>query len=225
MARPARGSCGRGALAESGVMVDSIGAVPVEQRDMGEIDLSDADIVDAMVHVPGYLDISTEDFRALYHLAHHNALDRMLSGVRAATLMHPAVSALSADMPMDQAARTIVESGYKGLPVLDPDRRVIGMLTETDFLKRMNADTFLELMLRLISDNGELGHRCHETRVELAMTTPATVVETSADFRSMLDAFHRHPGRSMPVVDGGGRLAGILLREDLLAALHLDAMP
>jgi len=205
--------------------MDSIGTAPVEHRDIGEIDLSDADIVDAMVHVPGYLDISTEDFRALYHLAHHNALDRLLNGIRAETLMHPGGASLTADMPMDQAARTIVASGYKGLPVVDQDRRVIGILTETDFLKRMKADTFLELMLRLLGDNGELGHRCHETRVGSAMTAPATVVETSADFRSMLDAFHLHPGRSMPVVDGGGRLAGILLRKDLLAALHLEAIP
>ena len=37
------------------------------------IDLSDEDILDAMQHVPGYLDITTGDFREVYELAHRHA--------------------------------------------------------------------------------------------------------------------------------------------------------
>lgn len=42
-----------------------------------EPELTDADILDAMKHVPGYLDISTEDFRVIYHLAWRHAIARM----------------------------------------------------------------------------------------------------------------------------------------------------
>lgn len=192
---------------------------PADDHDIGEIDLSDADIVDAMAHIPGYLDISTEDFRVLYHLTYHNAMDRLVDGIHAETLMRTGIALLPPDMPMDQAAQAIVASGYKGLPVADRDGRVIGMLTETDYLRRLEADTFLELMLRLISDTGELSHRCHETRVAVAMTAPVTAVGPNADFRAMLLAFRRHPGRTMPVVDGDGRLLGLLLRKDLLGTL------
>jgi CBS domain-containing membrane protein len=41
-----------------------------------EPELTDADILDAMQHVPGYLDISTEDFRVIYHLAWRHAVER-----------------------------------------------------------------------------------------------------------------------------------------------------
>jgi len=44
-----------------------------------EIELSDEDILDAMQHIPGYLDISTEDFRIIYHLAWQHALARLLA--------------------------------------------------------------------------------------------------------------------------------------------------
>jgi CBS domain-containing membrane protein len=44
-----------------------------------EIELSDEDILDAMAHVPGYIDISTEDFRAIYHLAWRHAMARLLA--------------------------------------------------------------------------------------------------------------------------------------------------
>lgn len=42
-----------------------------------EPELSDADILDAMRHIPGYLDISTEDFRIIYHLAWRHAIARL----------------------------------------------------------------------------------------------------------------------------------------------------
>lgn len=42
-----------------------------------EPELTDEDILDAMEHVPGYLDISTEDFRIIYHLAWKHAAARL----------------------------------------------------------------------------------------------------------------------------------------------------
>ena len=49
------------------------------ERDPDEIELSDEDILDAMQHIPGYLDISTEDFRIIYHLAWRHAMERLLA--------------------------------------------------------------------------------------------------------------------------------------------------
>lgn len=42
-----------------------------------EPELTDADILDAMQHISGYLDISTEDFRIIYHLAWRHAVERL----------------------------------------------------------------------------------------------------------------------------------------------------
>jgi CBS domain-containing membrane protein len=44
-----------------------------------EPELTDEDILDAMRHIPGYLDISTEDFRIIYHLAWRHAVARLLA--------------------------------------------------------------------------------------------------------------------------------------------------
>ncbi len=189
-----------------------------EDRDIGELAMSNADISAAMTRISGYLDISTEDFREIYHLAHHNAVDRLIGSLRAANMLRPTLQPLTADLPLDQAARMIVDSGYKGLPVVDRAGKVIGMLTEADFLRRLKAGSFLEMMLRLISDAGEFSHCCHESRVAEAMTAEVVTVHADADFRQVLDAFRHHPGRSMPVVDGEQRLRGMLLRKDLLAA-------
>lgn len=42
-----------------------------------EPELSDEDILEAMRQIPGYLDISPEDFRLIYHLAFRHALARL----------------------------------------------------------------------------------------------------------------------------------------------------
>jgi CBS-domain-containing membrane protein len=106
------------------------------------------------------------------------------------------------------------------LPVVDADGRVIGMLTETDFLRRLQVDTFLELLLRLLDDAGPMKHRCHETTVREAMTAPVVSVRPQARFGDLVTAFRSHPGRSMPVVDEDGRLRGLLLRKDFLGAFE-----
>ncbi len=194
-----------------------------DSGDLDEIELSDLDILDAMRHIPGYLDVSTEDFRLIYHLAHANAIDHLLGGITPASLVRRDLAPLGGDLLMDQAARRIAESGYKGLPVVDAAQRVIGMLTETDFLRRLKAASFLELMLRLLSDPGGFSHRCHETQVAEAMTQPVVTISVDAGFREVMDAFTRHPGRAMPVVDAQERFVGMLLRKDFLMALHRRA--
>lgn len=192
-------------------------------NELPELELSDGDILDAMAHIPGYIDISTEDFRAIYHLAHRHAVDRLFGRLRARNLMRTGVPSLAPDIMLDQAAGEIARSGYKGLPVVDANGAIVGMLTETDYLRRLQTDSFLELFLRLIDDSCEITHRCHETPVGAAMTTPSVIVQADAGFADIMAAFGRHPGRSAPVVDERGRFCGLLLRKDFLAAFNLEA--
>jgi len=192
------------------------------EEDIPELELSDDDILDAMRHIPGYLDISTQDFRTIYHLAHAHALERLFQQVRAGNLMRTEIEPLHPDTRLDEAARLLVKQGCKSLPVINGDVHVVGVLTETDFLRRLKAESFLELMLRLADGEGDFTHRCHETPVSEAMTRPAVTVTTGAGFRAIVSAFHAHEGRSMPVVGADGRLQGLLLRKDFVKASHME---
>jgi CBS domain-containing membrane protein len=192
-----------------------------QKESTAELELTDADILDAMQHIPGYLDISAEDFRLIYHLAYRHAFERLFVGITAGRLMRNSIKPLQPNMMLDQAAKMLADSGHKGLPVVDGSEQVIGMLTETDFLKHLHANTFLELLLKMLADSFEFKHSCHETPVSAAMTQPAITVRQDARFLEMLEAFHAHEGRSMPVVDADGRLLGMLLRTDFFAAYKL----
>ena len=195
-----------------------------DAEDLAELALSDEDILDAMRDIPGYVDISTQDFRTIYHLAHGHALERLFRHVSALTLMRTGIVPLHPDTKLDAAARALVGQGLKGLPVVDVEERVIGMLTETDFLRRLGSDSFLRLLLRMIDDKGAFAHRCHRTPVSEAMTTPVVTVPTNSGFREIVGAFNAHEGRGMPVTASGGRLQGLLLRKDFVKACHLEGL-
>jgi CBS-domain-containing membrane protein len=185
-------------------------------NNLTELPLSDEDILDAMRHIPGYLDISTEDFRAIYRLAHRHAIESLFSGMTASRLMRKIEQPLTPDMPLDLAARTLANSGYKGLPVVDAGGIVIGMLTETDFLRCLKVSSFLELSLKLSEDSFEFTHHCHGMPVSTTMTQPAVTVGPDAEFMEVMKSFGGHQGRSMPVAGADGRLLGLLLRKDFL---------
>jgi len=191
-------------------------------NELPEVELSNEDILDAMQHISGYLDISTEDFREIYHLAHRHAMTRLFGSVRAGTYMRTGIEPLHPDMPLEKAAGIIARQGLKSLPVVNADNRVIGILTESDFLRRLDADTFLALLLRLVADVNNFSHRCHETPVSQAMMAAPVTIDEQAGFFQIIAAFRRHQGRSMPVVESGGRLRGLLLRKDFMQAFHLE---
>lgn len=97
----------------------------------------------------------------------------------------------------------------------------MGILSETDVLRRLGVDTFLGLMLRPSGQQTDGERILREETVGSAMTQPAATVTADADFSSILRAFRSHGGRRLPVVDEEGKLLGLLARKDFIAAYPL----
>ncbi len=186
-----------------------------------EIELSDADIVDAMQHISGYIDITTEDFRELYHLAYHHAIERLLTKIQPKNLMRIVHEPILADLPLDQAAAILIRSEFKSLPVLDANGCVVGILTDTDFLRWHKANTFLEILLNMADNAFEFNHVYHKISASAIMTTPAITVNEHANFGEIIHAFYLHDRRSMPIVDANNHLLGLLMRKDFICAWKL----
>ena len=55
--------------------------------------------------------------------------------------MSRSVLAISPDAPLAQALRLMVDNRISGLPVVDPEGRPLGMLTEGDLLRRVETGT------------------------------------------------------------------------------------
>jgi CBS-domain-containing membrane protein len=76
--------------------------------------------------------------------------------VRVKDVMTPNVICIDADEPVLKAARLMLQNHISGLPVLDKEGELVGMVTEGDFLRRGELGTQRrqrsqdrDLMLRL----------------------------------------------------------------------------
>ena len=134
-------------------------------------------------------------------------------------------------VPPDTSIATVLglllDKDFTAVPVVDADRRLVGMVSDSDLLTRGGVQ--LSLGLQRATDQAFLDqlHRAlanPDRRVSEIMTR--TVVTTSADAslgaaaRTMVD----HGLKRLPVVDERGRLVGMLGRLDVLntlAAVHL----
>ena len=84
----------------------------------------------------------------------------LLSKLKVKEIMTKAVITVGEDMPLEEAARTMVDSRVSGLPVVR-DRTVIGIITETDIFKALiemmaARDEGVRLTIRVHDEPGAL---------------------------------------------------------------------
>ncbi len=187
-----------------------------------QLELSDEDVYEAMSHLSGYVDITTEDFREIYRLAFDHALGRVLNVVTAGEVMTPDVLTVRPEMPLEAAALAMAERGAKAAPVVDERSHVVGMLSETDLLRRLGAETFAQFLVRFAADAGAVRQTLRETPVSAFMVSPAVTVREDAPFSALLQVFKRTPVSRLPVVDEAGVLVGMLTRKDFMSACGLE---
>lgn len=116
-----------------------------------------------------------------------------------------------------------------GVPVTDSDRHLLGIVTESDLVIRdEQADLHLPHHVDLLGGVIFLESMKHyeerlrrglaSTVAEMMTADPITVApEDSIRDAARIIAEHKH--NRLPVVDGDGRLLGIVTRVDVLAAL------
>lgn len=136
------------------------------------------------------------------------------------------VVAVSPDTPLMEAANTMFQGGFTGVPVVDHERKVIGILTEYDLLTKGSAihlPTFLKLMQEfdvykkdqsLIA--GDL-KKILELRVQDVMNDDPLVLRPWASVEDAARTFgEHHKVNPIPVVDQEGKLVGLLSRFDIV---------
>jgi CBS-domain-containing membrane protein len=146
-----------------------------------------------------------------------------------ADIMDSDVPGLETHDDARRAVELLSEREIGALPVLNSDRRVIGIVSESDLvLSEEEADLhlphFLNIMGGIVFVESMKGfeerlNKAFATNVRDLMTPDPVTVRTDDDVqkaaRLIAEKHHNH----LPVVDGDGRLAGMVTRADVLAAL------
>lgn len=113
-----------------------------------------------------------------------------------------------------EIAHALHRNGINAVPVLDENRRVIGVVTASDLLARVGH-------ARPLPRGHRPGHQDKRYKVHAAtardlMTTPAITVSPSASIAEAALLLSRYRIRSVPVVDRRGLLVAMVSRADLI---------
>ena len=137
-------------------------------------------------------------------------------------LMTPEAVTVRPTTPIKDVARSLVEHRISGMPVVDDDGRVVGVVSEGDLIAKEQGTGGVERrpLARIFGDSPA-------TRAQLAkalaltagdaMTAPAITVAADASVTDAAAIMTRNRINRLPVVDGES-LAGVVSRADVVRA-------
>jgi CBS domain-containing protein len=152
---------------------------------------------------------------------HDNVGERLYRrATRVDELMTPRVLTVTADTPLKHVALLLVEHGISGVPVVDDDGHVVGVVSEGDVLtKERGSQPGPEGFVGwLLGDVMKETHRKLAARTAgEAMSAPAITIEAWRPPASAAGLMIQHGVKRLPVLRNG-KLVGILSRADLVRA-------
>lgn len=143
-----------------------------------------------------------------YEAARHADLERGPL-YRARQIMQREVITLDADDPVARAWRVLGEHRIHQSPVLDAQRRLVGLVSERDLLTALNVEdgVLRDVLARRVRD---------------VMSSPVVCALPATDIRRIAQAMLDHGAAGVPVVDEAHALVGFISRGDILRAVVSD---
>jgi CBS domain-containing protein len=137
-------------------------------------------------------------------------------------VMTTSVISVKTDAPLKDVARLLVDHGISGVPVIDAEDRVVGVVSEADFLvKETGPDAQphrrLEWLLGVSDATRSFHAKLEATTAEQAMTAPAITIAPSRSVGEAARTMANHSINRLVVVEDD-RLVGIVSRADLVRA-------
>ena len=133
------------------------------------------------------------------------------------------VISIDPDATVLQAARLMLQHHISGLPVIDKDGRLVGVLSEGDFLRRRETRTehkrsrWLEFLMGPGRMAAEYSHS-HGSKVAEVMTAEVHTVDEVTALEDIVELMEHKRIKRVPVVCGS-QLVGIVTRSNLMHAM------
>src|SRR3989344_2132776 len=129
-----------------------------------------------------------------------------------------------------KAAQIIMEHGFDGVPVVDEENKLVGILTDYDLIEKSSSihlPTFqkiLENLKVLKQDSSEFQKEVREVsalKVRDVMNNDPLTLEPETSFEEMVKAFREHQRvNPIPVIDKNKKVVGVVSRFDVLKPLQ-----
>jgi CBS domain-containing protein len=134
-------------------------------------------------------------------------------------LMRTSVMTVERETPLKNVARILSEFAISGLPVVDADGVVVGVVSETDILfKQLVGNGTRARLVDVLSGAERSRRRKSEAQTAgEAMTSPAITIAPDASLADAARTMLEHAVNRLPVTENG-QLVGIVARADLVRA-------
>ncbi|GGF76923.1 membrane protein [Azorhizobium oxalatiphilum] len=181
---------------------------------------SHEDVVAALREYDQVMDIDPAALEDVVQRAQVRAFDRRSGGLTCADIMTRHVPAVSPDTPILDALDLLRSGRTKVLPVTNDVAGVVGVLTQTDLLDKVNWDRKgprlgLGRRMRAALHAG----RAPDGVVREIMSTPVQAVTAETRIAALVPLMSSSGLHHIPVVDANGQLAGIVSQAELIAVL------
>lgn len=129
------------------------------------------------------------------------------TGKRARDIMTSPASCVDVRMPIDRAARRMVQTDLKRMPVVDEQERLIGMLSRVDLLRSLVK----------VAPEAEALSPAHGTTVGEVMSPHVPTVAEGAPLTEIIEHMVTGNVRRVIVLDQSGKPIGLITDGDLVA--------
>jgi CBS domain-containing membrane protein len=168
------------------------------------------------------LDVSRDDLEDIILATEMQAYERRFGIITCGDIMSKDAVTLDFSSGMDEAWRLMRHHKLHALPVLNKARRVIGIVSQSDFLKHSELDEYVSFAHRLRRFLGRSPASHSEKPEVVGQIMSENVVSAKADLPivELVPLMSNSGLHHIPVVGDDGRFVGMVTQSDLLAALY-----
>ena len=184
---------------------------------MQELEFESEDIQAALKDLHQYIDITEEDLKIIFKIALRHAKERIALKIPVSDVMTKDVITVKKNAGLNEAVRLLSENKISGMPVVDEENHVIGIVTEADILYMIGIKsdhTFKDILTHILGEPIPK-HKNGETVADI-MTSPAITTKLDADIREIAKILDEKRIKRLPVVDDKNKLIGIILGANII---------
>lgn len=182
------------------------------------VEILEQDVIEAMKAIQGYIDITPGDFKEVYQVAYDLAIKRMLTALKALDLMTQPVQMVNQEMALVEAAAFLAEKQISGAPVIDQDGKIVGVVSEKDFLKEMGfgeTPSFMQIATHCLNNKSCMIGNLRNRTVGDIMTRPPVTGTPEMTIGEISNLFVSRQINRLPILSADGQPIGIVTRTDL----------
>lgn len=192
-----------------------------------KIILTEDDLREALKELGTYIDITEGDLKKIYEIALKHAKERCAHSWLAREIMTRDVISVKSDTDIHEAGRFLIRNKISGMPVVDNENRVVGMICTSDLLMFAGiprGHVFNDAVMKYILRKPVPRHRAGK-KVKDTMSTSVVTVFPDTTVKKIATILDKKGIKRVPVEDEKNRLVGIVSRGDILRIICEEKGP